>query len=215
MNDAVFAAGVGNRADRGVERSLCHDLKTPLAAVLVIASDTAALPPDEFAKVARSRLRQIEGQAELLADLIDATLGPAPAAGDASEPAADLDATLAVAVAMARLTSPGDVDLAAGAADVKVPTSRAQLHRVVSNVLANAVRAAGPAGSVRVSSRVADGRAVVDIDDDGPGWGQIPAGHGLGLAYVHDVLDAVGGSVSACRSTSGRTRVRLDLPRQH
>ncbi len=206
------SGGPGGNARAG--QSLCHDLKQPVAAIMILASDAAGLPASNLGDQARDRLRQIESQARLLAQMIEEALEPEPEPGcrHLDLPDTDLDATIRAVVAPVRLTYSGDIRLVRGAPGARVAGNRMQVHRVVANVLDNAVRASGPDGIVRVASHLACDRAVVEVDDVGPGWERIPPGHGLGLAYVTEVMAALGGSLSVRRLVVGRTRVRLELP---
>ena len=193
-------------------QALCHDLKQPVAAILVIASEAASLPAHELSDGVRSRLRQIEEQAEALAEVIDSTLGAVPDT-DADAPATtDLDATLAAVVSLTRLTYGGEVALAADAARARVGLGHVLVRRVLGNVLGNATRAAGAGGRIWVTSSRIPARVVVDVDDDGPGWGQMAPGHGLGLSIVTEVMAATGGSVTALVLPTGGTRVHLEFP---
>lgn len=211
---------VARRSKRGTAglaragQRLCHDLKQPVAAIMILASDAGELPASDLGDQTRDRLRRIESQARLLAQMIEDALEPdfEPDIRQLEPPGTDLDATIRAVVAPVRLTYPGDIRLLRGAQGARVAGSRMQVHRVVANVLDNAVRASGPDGIVRVASHLACDRAVVEVDDVGPGWERIPTGHGLGLGYVTEVMAALGGSLSVRRLVVGRTRVQLELP---
>lgn len=195
-------------------RALCHDLKQPVAAIMMLASEPARLSDGQLSAGARDRFRQIASEIAVLGEMIDAVLDPSPSVPTIHEvdPATDLDAEVASVVTVARRTAPGYVAFAPGAPHARVRASRAVVHRVVANVVDNAIRASGPGGTVRVTSRLLRGRAVVSVVDEGPGWGLVEPGHGLGLVYVEEVLRSVGGTFSARRLPSARTRVRLELP---
>ncbi len=193
-------------------RMLCHDLKQPVAAILVVASEAARLPATEMSDEVRARLRQIEEQAELLAEVIDATLAPAATDEEVDARGRELDVTLVEAVALTRLTYTGRVVLDHDAARARVSLGHVLVRRVLGNILDNATRAAGSDGTLWVSSHRSPGRVLVDVDDDGPGWGQVPPGQGLGLAFVSAVMETAGGAVSAGALSGGGTRVRLEFP---
>lgn len=99
------------------------------------------------------------------------------------------------------------------------------LALALENLMANALRAAGPSGRVEVTLRREGQRAVVDVDDDGPGIAPEVAarlfepfftthatGTGLGLAVVRRVAEAHGGAVRAGASPLGGARFELELP---
>ena len=95
--------------------------------------------------------------------------------------------------------------------------------RVVGNLMDNAARAAGPDGNVNIRiSR--DAGTVVEITDDGEGFGRGPGGMaGRGLSVVAQLLAATGGELEVrpgqCGGTSARAIFggrcdRIVLPRQ-
>ncbi|RMI40077.1 hypothetical protein EBO15_27915 [Actinomadura harenae] len=85
------------------------------------------------------------------------------------------------------------------------------LWRALRNVLDNACRVAGHRVNVRVG--VERGWVVLQVDDDGPGFGQAPGGlASLGLGIVHDLVSGYGGSLEIRTCEMGGARVRLLLP---
>jgi two-component system OmpR family sensor kinase len=107
-----------------------------------------------------------------------------------------------------------------------------ELHRLIRNLLENACRHTPGDATVGLSAREDDGRAVLEVADDGPGIpkelsGQVfdrfvrgggPAdtagsgGSGLGLAIVRAVAESHGGTVEAGRSELGGARISVRLP---
>lgn len=100
---------------------------------------------------------------------------------------------------------------------------RAELERVVTNLLRNA----GQAGAKRVTVRAARAAAgaAIDVIDDGPGlppemrarlFEPFAAGRkggtGLGLAIVRDLVQAHGGTIRVLDADAG-THFRIELPR--
>jgi signal transduction histidine kinase len=107
-----------------------------------------------------------------------------------------------------------------------------ELHRLVLNLLENAVRHTPRKASVELRGKRDGEEAVLEVLDDGPGIpegmeeqvferfvrGAGPAdtaragGSGLGLAIVRAVAESHGGSVTAGRSPSGGARFTVRLP---
>jgi signal transduction histidine kinase len=120
-------------------------------------------------------------------------------------------------------------ELSIAAEPVVVEGVRDELHRLVLNLLENAVRHTPPGTRVSASTASVNGDAVLIVQDDGPGIS--PAleervferfvrggrdggrGSGLGLAIVRAVAQSHGGSVVLERPTSGDgTRFVIRMP---
>jgi two-component system sensor histidine kinase KdpD len=106
------------------------------------------------------------------------------------------------------------------------------IEQVLVNILDNARKYAGPRSPIRMSARTERGRALLVIEDDGPGlppgaetqvfdmfWradqgdgGQ--SGTGLGLAICKGIVEAHGGRIraEAVHPDGHGTRITLDLP---
>jgi signal transduction histidine kinase len=109
-----------------------------------------------------------------------------------------------------------------------------ELHRMVLNLLDNAVRHTPPGTKIELRLRAEGNHAIVEVADDGPGVppelraqifdrfvrGDGPAdtavsgGSGLGLAIVRAVTTSHGGSVEVGESDSGGALFRVRLPLQ-
>ena len=107
-----------------------------------------------------------------------------------------------------------------------------ELHRMIRNLLENAVRHTPEKTTVELTARRDGDAALVEVVDDGPGIpagiedqvfdrfvrGDGPAdtvgggGSGLGLAIVRAVAQSHGGSVEAGQSTYGGARLSIRLP---
>jgi two-component system, OmpR family, sensor kinase len=107
-----------------------------------------------------------------------------------------------------------------------------ELHRMIRNLLENAVRHTPDKATVELSAGREGDQALLEVVDDGPGIpegmedqvfdrfvrGDGPAdtagggGSGLGLAIVRAVAESHGGSVSAGRSATGGARFSIRLP---
>ncbi len=89
-----------------------------------------------------------------------------------------------------------------------------RLRRALANVLANATRAAGPDGHVKLIERAAGNAELIEIMDDGPGFGSMAAGNttGIGLQITEQILVECSGRMEVERLPSNQTLVRLLLP---
>ncbi len=131
--------------------------------------------------------------------------------------AVDLGALSGQVVQLASYAHEATIALLPGPA-VSVEASPALLWRVLTNVVDNAARAAGPEGRVEVGIRQEEIRpndpdAVIEVTDDGPGFGNGPAGTAsLGLTVVTALLDSCGGRLEVQAPDTGGARVRILIP---
>jgi len=112
-----------------------------------------------------------------------------------------------------RLTWPCDIKVSSPAPPVRCAIPPVRLRRIVSNVLDNAARAAGPFGLVTVEIQRRKGLVTLVVEDSGPGFGQIPSGAGLGLSAVARHIVRHGGTMECGRGAGGGARVSFRLPR--
>jgi signal transduction histidine kinase len=191
-------------------REVCHDIRQPIAGVLALAG--AALAEGELPENARSRLERIIGLAEWQADVVEDWL---ESCGDSGPPRAghtDVVQVANEAAAAERLTWAGDLTLVWPPEPVFAVAPPVSLRRIAANLLANATRAAGPDGAVIVEiSRLGD-QMLLAVEDDGPGFGWLPSGRGLGLPAVARQAARHGGRVECGQGSLGGGRVSLWLP---
>jgi signal transduction histidine kinase len=187
------------------QQQVLHDVRGAVGAILMLG-EVAQLEADDRAVVSR-RLREIVGEARWLITLLDSGWDD-----DAARPL-DVDEAVQECVERVRLQHETVIDLRTGGSD-EVAAQPVGLRRAVTNVVANAARAAGPDGHVVVRTYDTDGDVVVEVVDDGPGFGQVPIQHGLGLGITREAMAAAGGSVDISDAPDGGTCVRLGLPRR-
>ena len=196
-------------------RETFHDLNQPVACLLALAA--AALTEPDLPATARRRLEQIAGQARWLADMVRDCLGGQgqEAPGETEElngGRADLVHIVSAVIAAECLTWRGDMVLNSPAGPVWCMHHPVLLRRAVANVLDNATRAAGPAGTVTVEIVRRKGGVVLSVEDNGPGFGKIPSGAGLGLSAVARNVVKHGGKMEFGSGGGGGARVSLWLP---
>ncbi|SDY92564.1 Signal transduction histidine kinase [Micromonospora pattaloongensis] len=99
------------------------------------------------------------------------------------------------------------------AEELTAVTDRLAFWRVLRNLLQNAVRAAGPTGTVRVWIGAEAGGAVTQVEDDGPGFGTTrPRPDARGLDIVRELTAGAGGGLEIRCGGLGGGCVRLRLP---
>ena len=217
--------------------SLAHEIKNPLASIrsAVEQFDSATLPVEDRSVLQRLVLAESDRLSRLLNEFLDFSVMRLSAKARVDfarvvreaivlvkqHPDCDEEVRIDERGLEGRLILPGDADL---------------LHRLVFNLILNAVQFSGPGGAIRVS---VENRADADplpgstvsepvclcVQDTGPGIppedvGRIFApfyttrkgGSGLGLAVVHRAVEAHGGAVYAEEVAEGGTRFVVLLP---
>jgi len=224
--------------------SVSHDLRTPLASIRAAAGTLmdpdVSWPADERRQIAASIDREAERLNRLVSDLLDMTRIEA---GELRPDAALFALRDLVDDAVARLNvvlhgREVRIDVADSLPPVLV--DEVFIGQVLTNVLDNAAKYAGPSAVIAVSavssagasSVLADAtpRVIITIDDDGPGvpdealprlfdkFYRVPRsgegarrGTGMGLAVVRGLTEAMGGTVEARRGMRGGLAVDVTL----
>ncbi len=182
-------------------RGLCHDMRQPLAAILILAETTGG---DQ-----QRRLELIADQAQWLARLVDDVLIDA-----ASDEAGLVDVTACAAVAVDAARPSTDCTLVLrSSAPVQATARPVALTRAISCLVDNAVRAAGTTGTVCVSVGADPGGGVtIAVRDDGPGFGHVAARSSLGLPLTRALVGSFGGSLELRPRVSGGVIATIAVP---
>jgi two-component system sensor histidine kinase PhoQ len=199
--------------------NLAHSLKTPLA-VMRASLDSSRVLDAEIDRMTGI----IEHQLKRAAASGGATLGQAPVA--LAPVARELRTAMLQVYARKDLSIVVEI-----AADCAFVGDRGDITEALGNLMDNACKWCR--GSVRVSATLgaqATGsllRALeIAVEDDGPGIAgqdrarvlergvradEQVAGHGLGLAMVHDMVELYGGSIALGESALGGARIAMRL----
>ncbi|MEX0868348.1 MAG: HAMP domain-containing sensor histidine kinase [Nitriliruptoraceae bacterium] len=220
-----------NEHRRAMLNAVSHELRTPLTSVVGFAETLDRLDETLDAAQRREVVGQLRASASHLATLVDVVLeAETLLRGQGTSMRRPTDVAAVVAGVLATYDRAGPrVDRAIGA--VVADVDAAMLARIVDNLVANAVRAAGADGRIRVTVRSQAADLVVSVDDDGPGiapgfheamfepfiqgperWQDPRPGLGLGLTLVRSWVALHGGEVSAVDVAPHGTRIDVVLP---
>jgi two-component system sensor histidine kinase FlrB len=201
---------------------LAHQIRTPLAAALLYASQMT-LPNRTGEDLARCGEKTV-GSLKQLDKLVNDML--AFAHGGAAREAVSVSALLEQVAQWLRPVLRAGIRLTirTEAPDLMVRANAPSLVSAVLNLATNALQAATADLDLELLARRSGDRAQIVVSDNGPG---VPAqirerifepffttrarGNGIGLAFVRSTIEAHHGSVRLADSTLGATFI-IDLP---
>ena len=218
------------QARRTLTSDVAHELRTPLATLRAGLEELR----DGFADPDPARLTSLHDQTLRLGRVVEdlAELAAAESAA-LSLRLADVDLAVLARAALAshtpRLEAAGLTARAELAEGVVVRADADRLHQALGNLLDNAERYARAGDSATVRVFTADGVAVVQVADSGPGipddalphvfdrlWRgrdhRDAAGSGIGLAVVRELVTAHRGTVEAASGPTGGATFTIRLP---
>ena len=230
--EASFAAQHESEAQvRRFIADASHELRTPVTALkgyIDVLRRGAARDPAALDAALEAMGRESERMRELVLDLL--TLARLDARREINPENIDVNAELSDILDEGVPDMPATVERDFAPSPLTVRADRVALRTIVRNVLVNASKYA-PGATQRWSTSVDQGRARVDMHDDGPGISPMDLPHvferfyrgektrareeggsGLGLSIVQSLVRAQGGDV-AIQSTEGSgTTVSVWLP---
>jgi signal transduction histidine kinase len=185
-----------------------HELRTPLTSVFANLELLAEELEGEQAETAQAALRSTRRMRRLVADL----LLLARADGHRAPPHVPTDLAEVLVEVAGELEPVADRhELTVRPEPVVVRGARDELHRLVVNLIENAIRHTPPGTHIEARTEHREGLAVITVQDDGPGVspelaerlfdrfvrgaGDHGQGSGLGLSIVRAVAESHGGTV--------------------
>jgi signal transduction histidine kinase len=211
---------------RELALGISHEFKTPLTGIRggaeLLRDHLGEMSEDERQRFLSNILADTARLERLVTRILEL------ARADAVTPQGDerCDVALAAAEMAAEAQKAGQrVALAGMPAPLPATIDRASFDIVLANLLDNARQHAGPQASVTISGRLAEGKAIVEVGDDGAGVSPGNAqrifdrffttkrdsgGTGLGLAIAQRRVQAFGGELSLAAAERGALfRIRL------
>jgi two-component system phosphate regulon sensor histidine kinase PhoR len=204
----------------GFTAAVSHELRTPLARLLILL-ETATLPGADVDDLVEQAQQEVVQARELIDDVL--FLGEL----ESGRQVVSLGRTRVLPIA--REIVGAFTDRAAhseialevsGGEEVSLPLRPRMLRVVVENLVANAIRYAGPGSTCRVTVTSLEGLSTLTVQDNGAGvsdddlarlferfyradTARSSRGTGLGLAIVKHIVTSAGGTVQA-RGAPGR-----------
>lgn len=220
------------RLRNSVLSSLSHDLRTPLTALvgladtLALAGNAGALPAQhaETARALRDQALRLTGMATNLLDLTRLSVGDQPLRCEWQSIEEVFGSALQL---LAPALAGHDVRIELPAQLPLLEFDAVLLERVICNLLDNAAKHTPAGTAITLSARLEDGKAVIAVCDNGPGFPNLPAlalpfvrgsgesshpGFGLGLAICKAIVVAHGGTLELNNLASGGASARFTLP---
>jgi signal transduction histidine kinase len=205
--------------------SIVHDLRNPLAAIyggaeMLVDAD---LPPAHVKRLAGNIYRASRRIQELLQDLLNVSRGkhaPLEVCRLREVAAAACDA-LAHSAEHQKVTLSLEIP-----PEIELPLERSRIERAFSNLIGNALEVMPEGGAVRITAELANGSAVVHVQDNGPGIAPeirsqlfqpfVTAGKrnglGLGLALSRQTMIEHGGDMWVESEPGQGARFTFRLP---
>jgi signal transduction histidine kinase len=214
----------------GFTAAVSHELRTPLARLLVLL-ESATLPGSDVAELMEQARQEVEQARELIDDVLflgELETGREVVALGSTEAQPIVEE---VAASFADRADHAEIALEVKAeSGVELPLRPRMLRVVLENLLANAIRYAGPASTCVVEVRAAADGPLLAVSDDGKGvdpadlprlferfyrgdQARTSRGTGLGLAIVKHVVTSAGGEVEATSEPGRGLAIRARFPR--
>ncbi|MDO8338726.1 MAG: ATP-binding protein [Microcella sp.] len=213
--------------------AVSHELRTPITSILGFAEDLDEIAsPEEhvMTEVIMRNSKRLAGMVEQLLELGRMT-SPNPVRAAGSVPLNRIvDETVEE---QARTAASADIAVESRLHDPDpiVVGDETSIARVVTNLLSNAIKFTPAGGSIRLTTRVGDGQAILEVDDSGVGISRADRGRvferfyrsndeaklaapgtGLGLSIVRSLVELQGGTIEIADSPLGGTRFVVRLP---
>ncbi|HEY7151013.1 MAG TPA: ATP-binding protein [Solirubrobacterales bacterium] len=208
--------------------AISHDLRSPLTAITTAASalGSRALTPEDRDALIEAIASESARLAGLVDDLLDISRIEAHAVNPRKD-WCDLGDVVARATAQAEIRREHPLELDLPAELPLVRADAAQLERVFSNLLRNAIEFSPDDAPVRISGGAGGGRITIRVTDQGRGiprakraeiFEPFVRGHdgghgsGLGLAICRGLVEANGGEIRLESTTGHETTFAISFP---
>jgi len=214
----------------GFTAAVSHELRTPLARLLVLL-ESATLPGSDVGELMEQARQEVEQARELIDDVL--FLGELETGREVVALGRTRGKTIVeeVVASFGERANHAEIALEVRAdGRVELPLRPRMLRVVVENLLANAIRYAGPGSTCTVELTSPAEGPLLTVSDDGKGvdpadlsrlferfyrgdQARTTRGTGLGLAIVKHIVTAAGGEVEATSEPGRGLEIRARFPR--
>jgi hypothetical protein len=234
MNELLLRLRGALARQRAFVADASHELRTPFA-VLHGELELAGRPgrsKEELSAAVASAAQEASRLTRITDDLL------LLAKGDENKLSLQLERTDVTSLlarsadrALARAEAAGVTCRIEAAVGLTAVADAGRLRQAVDNLVDNALRFAPPGTEVVIRAGIAAGFLVIEVSDSGPGFpaeflpyaferfrrpdqgrARSAGGAGLGLAIVHAIASAHGGTAVAANRPEGGAAVRLEIP---
>jgi nitrogen fixation/metabolism regulation signal transduction histidine kinase len=214
---------------QSLARKTAHELKNSLTPIRLTVEEMQARQPappgsdarafmDQAVQIVVSEIESLERRVRAFSEFAaEPLVHPEPL---------DINAVVSERVALLRPVHPGvTCHLRLDEEHPRAHASADMVNGILTNLLQNAAEAAGPEGSIVVTTRREGGRVLIDVHDSGPGLSaQVSAtlfeptitfkkhGMGLGLSIAKKNALLSGGDVTLIPGQLGGAAFRISLP---
>ena len=230
LNRLFAALRAGAQSQRQFIANTAHQLRTPItgmqAQLDVLAAEPGAQPIRDRLLTLQEGIRQLAHTSNQLLTL--ARADPSANVAVKTQPV-DLGALAGdIAARYFDRALLANIDLGVEAQSISVNADPSLLDDLLSNLLDNALKYTPTGGRVTVSVAAPNNKAVVAVEDSGPGipekerqlvrqrFYRLPNspghGSGLGLAIVDEIARLFGATLSIGASASGGARISVQFP---
>jgi signal transduction histidine kinase len=214
----------------GFTAAVSHELRTPLARLLVLL-ESATLPGSDVDELMEQARQEVEQARELIDDVLflgELETGREVVALGHTQAKPILEEVVA---SFADRANHAEISLEVRADNgIELPLRPRMLRVVLENLLANAIRYAGPGSTCILELAAATDGPVLMVADDGKGvdaadlprlferfyrgdQARTSRGTGLGLAIVKHIVTSAGGEVEATSEPGRGLAIRARFPR--
>ncbi len=232
LEAAKEAAERANELKAAFFANVTHDLRTPLASIIGSAEMLAQDAPEQF----QTSVERIERSSRRLLDTINSVLDLSKLETGAVEPDLEpidlVDEILGTAEIFHPQADDQNVTLNTEVAADTIPVEldSTMLHRIVDNLVSNALKFTDAGGTVTLRAHATEDAAVIDVEDTGVGIHeeyrphlfesfsreddiQDKDGSGLGLPITKRLTELMGGTIKVESEKGVGTTFTVRFPR--